>query len=125
MGWQTIADYKGLGSVVSSPSGVRGGAQAEIGYWCILSLKNECDDKFDIFCHFYSAYITRLLQVYFSQRMLQVGGYKLPPSSISGSVPARDEIPTIFVRKFFRRTPPSRIWHFFTCKYKMADENRK
>jgi len=29
----------GLGSVVSSPSGVRGGAPAENGFWCILSFK--------------------------------------------------------------------------------------
>ena len=43
--------------------------------------------------------LTRLLQVCFLQRMLQVGG-KIPPSSISGSVPARDEIPVIFVRIF-------------------------
>jgi len=32
-----------------------------------------------------------------------------PPSSISGSVPARDEIPTIFVRRLFRRTHASRV----------------
>ena len=38
--------------------------------------------------------------------MLQVGG-KLPPSSISGSMPARDEIPTVFVRKFFCHTNAS------------------
>jgi len=59
--------------------------------------------------------------------MLQVGGGgKLPPpSSISGSMPARDEIQTVFVRKFFRHTNASRVWHFLTCKYKMADGNRK
>ena len=34
-----IADYRGLGSVVSLPSGVRGAAPAENGVWCILSLK--------------------------------------------------------------------------------------
>jgi len=30
-----------LGSVVSSPSGVRGGGPAENGFWCILSFKKE------------------------------------------------------------------------------------
>ena len=33
------ADYGVWGSVVSSHSGVRGGAPAENGFWCILSLK--------------------------------------------------------------------------------------
>jgi len=56
--------------------------------------------------------------------MLQVGG-KFPPSSISGSMPARDEIPTVFVRKFIRHTNASRVWHFLTRKYKMADGNQK
>ena len=49
----------GLGERRRLPSGVRGGAPAENGFWCILSLKkNESgDDKFDIFCNFYSAYL--------------------------------------------------------------------
>ena len=34
----------------------------------------------------------------------------ISPNSMSRSVPARDEIPTIFVRKFFRRTHASPIW---------------
>jgi len=33
----------GLGSVVSCPSGVRGGAPAENEFWCILSLRNASD----------------------------------------------------------------------------------
>jgi len=54
------ADYGIWGSVASSPSG------AENGFWCILNLKkNECgDDKFDIFCHFYSAYLESNLHDY-------------------------------------------------------------
>jgi len=60
-----------------------------------------------------------------------------PPSSISGSVPARDEIPVIFVRIFFRRTHISSVLPFgipcfhkyqytsCTCKFNMADANRK
>jgi len=31
---------------------------------------------------------------------------------MSGSMPARDEIPVIFGRKFFCRTHASRVWHF-------------
>ena len=39
--------------VVSSLSGVGGGASAENGFWCILILKNKSgDDKFDIFVIF-------------------------------------------------------------------------
>ena len=52
-------------------------------------------------------------------------GVNYPPSSISGSMPARDEIPTVFVRKFFRHTNASRVWHFLSRNYKMADGNRK
>jgi len=46
--------------------------------------------------------------------MFQVGG-KITPSSMSDSVAAGDEIPVIFVRKFFHRTNKSHtscIWHF-------------
>jgi len=58
--------------------------------------------------------------------MLQVGGGgKLPPSSISGFMPAKDEIPTVFVTKFLRHTNASRVWHFLTRKYKIADGNLK
>jgi len=35
----------GLGSVVNSPGGIRGGASPENGFWCILSFKNPCLDK--------------------------------------------------------------------------------
>ena len=56
------------------------------------------------------------------------GGGEITPSSISGSVPARDKIPVIFVRNFFRRTLSSYISHVVTsctCKFNMADANRK
>jgi len=45
---------RGVGSVVSSPNGVRGGATTENWFWCILSLRNKNksgDDEFDIFSH--------------------------------------------------------------------------
>ena len=53
-GYPPSQPTRGSGGVVSSPSGVRGGAPAENGFWCILSLKkNESgDDKFDIFVIF-------------------------------------------------------------------------
>jgi len=31
---------------------------------------------------------------------------------MSGTVPAEDEISVIFVRKFFRRTHATGVWHF-------------
>ena len=60
----------GLGERRKLPQRVRGGAPAENGFWCIWSLKkNESGgDKFDIVCHFYSAYLvkfTRLALLFF------------------------------------------------------------
>jgi len=57
----------GLGSVVSSSSGVGGRAPAEKLILVHFELeKNESGgDKFDIFCHFYSAYLESNLQGYF------------------------------------------------------------
>jgi len=54
----------GLGSIVSSPSGVRGRAPAENGFWCIFSLKktNVVMTNLIFFCHFYSAYLESNLQ---------------------------------------------------------------
>jgi len=44
--------------------------------------------------------------------MLQVGGGVNYPSSISGSVKARDEIPVIYVRNVFRRINISHVVQF-------------
>jgi len=43
--------------------------------------------------------------------MLQVEGY-ITPQQYPGYVAARDEIPTIFIHKYFRRTHASRVSHF-------------
>jgi len=54
--------------------------------------------------------LTRLLQVcFFYNVCCKRGGDKLPSSSISGSVPSRDEISVIFVRIFFRHTHISHV----------------
>jgi len=44
----SLADYEVWGSVVSSPSGVWGGAPAENGFWCILSFKKPTSDSTQI-----------------------------------------------------------------------------
>jgi len=62
--------------------------------------------------------LNRQLQV--CHNMLQVGGL-ITPNSLSGTVPARDEIPIIFVAKFSVVPMPAVFDTSCTCKLKMAE----
>ena len=65
--------------------------------------------------------LTRLLQFVAASK----GVNYPPPSDMSGSVPARDEIPVIIVCTF-SVVPATDVSDTYNiCKFKMADGNRK